>query len=93
MCPPVCVSWLLVLLHVVTGNGLVLPPVITEGRRGLQSILTDGGYVPLPALIGNGHLLLPVPTGGKLVLLPKVVADEYVPLPALSGCRGIHCLH
>ena len=80
MCPPVCISWLLVLLPVVTGRRHGLLPIVTEGRRGLQSVLTDGGCFSLPALIGSGMMLLPVSTGGKLVLLPKVVGGELVPL-------------
>ena len=80
MYPPIRVSWLLDLLPVVTGNRLVLLPVLTEERNDLQSSPTEDGCGPLPVLIGSGYWLLPVPTDGELVLPPKTVGSELVPL-------------
>ena len=75
----VLLHWLLVLLPVATGNKLVLLPVVTGERRGLQSILTDDGYIPLPGVVVDGD---------DVLLSTNSARDASLPLEDVNPADG-----
>ena len=78
------------------GDRCIQLPSVAGIAHGPPSVVVDGGYVLLPAMVacrrvllstsaGGGHSLLTVSVGDRYVLLPAVIVDGCVLLSALGG--------